>query len=248
MRIRSRPAARFAVLIAVLAAIGLLAALLGTPDQARLEEFVARAGSIGPAVAVAGYALGVLVMVPRTFLSFLVGLLYGWLPGFAYAMVGALLGASIGFACGRLLGREYVDAKLRGWEDAAREKPAGARAGAVHWAQRKLAVADTWLARRGILGMWMLRMIPIAHYGVTSYACGTATVRYRHFLIGSLLGSIPGALGYTAVGASLLSGGGVPLALGLTTGLALLSLGTIMLFRRRAAAGSPSPRTPSRTG
>ena len=241
MRLLSRPAARFAVLIAALAAIGLIAALLGPPDQARLEEFVARAGSIGPAVAVGGYALGLLVMVPRTFLSFLVGLLYGWLPGFAYAMAGALLGASIGFACGRLLGREYVDAKLRAWEDATREKPAGTRARAIHWVQTRLAVADTWLAERGVVGMWILRMVPIAHYGITSYACGTATVRYRHFLIGSLLGSIPGALGYTAVGASLLSGGGVPLALGLTTLLALLSLGTITWIRRRtAAAGNPS--------
>lgn len=233
LRIPAGPARRFLILVAVLAAIGLAAVLLGPPDQDRLAALADEAGSVGPFVAVAGYALGVVLMVPRTMLSFVSGLLFGWAPGFAYAMLGALLGASAGYAAGHLLGRDFVDARLDAWSHLA-DEPTTARARVSRWIRTRLAIADKWLERRGILGVWILRTIPVAHYGLTSYACGTAAVRYRHFLLGTLGGSIPGALGYTAVGSALLDTASLPLALGGAWALTLVSLGAMALVRRRA--------------
>lgn len=225
---------RFIALVAVLAAVVAAVALIGPPDTSALARAAAHAGSVGPFVAVPAYALGVVLCVPRTVLSFATGLLFGWLPGFGYAMVGALLGASAGFAAGRMMGREYVDERLAAW--AALELDGGSRRARLgHWVRTKLTVADTWLAKRGVMGVWILRTIPIAHYGVTSYACGTAAVRYRHYLIGTLIGSVPGALGYAAVGSSLVDAGSIPLMLGVATLTTLVSLGTAMLVRRRVA-------------
>lgn len=223
---------RFVALVAALGAVAVTVALLGPPDTAALARTAERAGSVGPLVAVPAYALGIVLCVPRTVLSFASGLLFGWLPGFGYAMAGALLGASAGFAAGRLMGREFVDARLAAW--AALELDGGSRRARLgHWVRTRLAVADTWLARRGVMGVWILRTIPIAHYGVTSYACGTAAVRYRHYLLGTLIGSVPGALGYAAVGSSLLDAGSIPLMLGVAAATTLVSLGTAALIRRR---------------
>ncbi|MEV0645787.1 TVP38/TMEM64 family protein [Phytomonospora sp. NPDC050363] len=234
------PARRFLLLVVVLIAIGVTALVLGPPDQAWLASLADRAGSVGPVVAVAGYAVGVVVMVPRTMLSFVSGLLFGWMPGFVYAMLGALIGSSAGFAAGRLLGRDFVDSRLDAWSRLEGEEPETVRGRLSRWVRRRLAIADKWLERRGILGVWILRTIPVAHYGLTSYACGTAAVRYRHFLLGTLGGSIPGALGYTAVGSSLLDTASLPLTLGLAWALTLVSLGAVTLVRRRTEARAAS--------
>ena len=245
LRIPAGPARRFLFLVAVLMAIGAVAVLVGPPDQETLTSFTREAGSVGPLVAIGGYALGVVLMVPRTMLSFVSGLLFGWMPGFAYSMCGAMLGASAGYAAGNLLGREFVDARLNAWS-ALDDDAKTARARLSRWIRVRLAVADKWLERRGVLGVWILRTIPVAHYGLTSYACGTAAVRYRHYFLGTLGGSIPGALGYTAVGSSLLDTGSLPLALGGAWALTLLSLGTVTLVRRRMERKAEAADTPSR--
>ncbi|GLZ75744.1 hypothetical protein Afil01_05510 [Actinorhabdospora filicis] len=228
---RTHPLRRFLTLLAALAAVAITLAITGPPDTSALATAAERAGSVGPLVAVPAYALGIVLCVPRTVLSFASGLLFGWLPGFGYAMAGALLGASAGFAVGRLMGREYVDARLAAWS----ELESGQKGRLGIWVRQKLALADGWLAKRGVMGVWILRTIPIAHYGVTSYACGTSGVRYRHYFIGTLVGSIPGALGYAAVGSSLVDAGSIPLMLGVAAATTLVSLGTAALIRRRTA-------------
>jgi uncharacterized membrane protein YdjX (TVP38/TMEM64 family) len=46
----------------------------------------------------------------------------------------------------------------------------------------------------------LLRVCPIAHYTLVSYAAGLSGVSLRSFLIGSTVGILPGAILYPLVG------------------------------------------------
>jgi|GEM_PF-498273 len=239
---------KFGALAVSITAAAVAVALFGAPDLQALQKAAIGLGPVGSVVAITGIALAILIMVPRTILAITTGMLFGWLPAAVYITVGALIGASTGFALGRLLGREYVAAKLVAWSaptspepDSSEPPPVhGLRHRSVAWLKRQLTNVDSWLERDGILGIWIVRMIPVAHYGITSYAAGVATVRYRHFLIGTLLGTIPGAIGFTAVGGAVLEPEKLPLASGLATLVGLLGLTVTWLVRRRRRDSRPS--------
>lgn len=225
-----RPAARFTLLVAGAATAAALAALL-VPDRDGLVAALDSAGGLNPFLAVLGTWVLILAMVPRTALAFVCGLLFGLGPGSGYVLAGALLGASTAFAVGRLLGREFVDGVL------AREHP-GWR-GAL---SARMARLDGWLGRHGVLGVVTVRFLPIAPYGLVSYAFGTSATRYRDFLLGSTAGVLPSTLGYAALGAAVLGPSAVPVGAAVIGGLGLLSLAvTIALHRVRKNGFQPSP-------
>ncbi|GAA3220136.1 hypothetical protein GCM10010468_44540 [Actinocorallia longicatena] len=215
---------RFGSLVAV-AAVAAPAALFLMPDREVITDFVAGAGAFGPVLAVAGTWLLTLALFPRTALAFVGGVLFGLGPGAFYVLVGALLGAATAFAAGRVLGREFLEERL-----------AGEGRIAV-----RLARLDGWLGAHGVLGVLSLRLLPVAPYGLVSYAFGTSATRFRDFMAGSALGAIPTTLGYAALGASVLSSSALPLTLGILSGLGLLSL--FVAFRLRRAGTPRSPET-----
>lgn len=225
---------RFAVLILVIAVLVSIVAWLGPPDPQRLEAAMTGTGVVGPVIAILGVAAGIVVMIPRTVLSIASGLIFGWLPGFAYIVLGCLIGASVGFLIGRWLGRDFVADKLAAWSlipRSTRSRPIHHKV--LYWMEHGLVFVDRWLSRHGVLGVWTARVLPIAHFGLLSYGCGAAAVQYRHFAAGTAIASIPGALGYTAVGGAVLAAGGIPLALGIAAVMNAASLTAMFFLRRR---------------
>ena len=222
---------RFVVLVVGLCLALSAAAFWGT-TKPLLEGF----GDLGPLTAlpaISGVAVAIVAMVPRTLVAVTAGALFGWVPAIAYVLVGALLGASIAFATGRWLGRDFVAAKLRSWADPTRR---GTSRRAAAWLKRQVVAVDAWLERDGIMGIWIIRMVPVTHYGVTSYIAGAAAVRYGHFLVGTLLATIPGAVGFTAVGGAVVDRADLPWAGGVATAAGIVGLAAAWLVRRRFAS------------
>jgi uncharacterized membrane protein YdjX (TVP38/TMEM64 family) len=212
---------RFGLLVAGAALAAGLAALV-LPDRDGLVRLVESAGSLGPALAVFGTSLLILAMFPRTVLAFVGGLLFGMGPGALYSLAGALIGASVAFWLGRVMGRDLIDLAVK-----SAETP-GVRGRIA----RRITRVDAWLGRHGILGVLTIRLLPIAPYGLMSYAFGTSATRYRDFLLGSLIGAAPTTFGYAALGAAVLGPGAVPTALGVISGLGLLSVVLTIGLRR----------------
>ena len=219
-----RSGARFWSLVVAGAAVAALAAAFLLPDRGVIVEFVRDAGAFGPFLAVTGTWLLTLALVPRTALAFAGGVLFGLGPGSLYVLVGALLGAATAFAAGRVLGREFLEERLKGDGRLA----------------KGLARLDGWLGRHGVLGVLSLRLLPIAPYGLVSYAFGTSATRFRHFIAGSALGATPSTLGYAALGAAIWGASAMPMALALISGMGLLSLFVTFRLRRVAAPRSPA--------
>ncbi|MAO79126.1 TVP38/TMEM64 family protein [uncultured Nocardioides sp.] len=171
---------RLAALVVAFVVAAVALQLSGWDGPEQLRSSVEDAGAWGPVLYVIGYAALVLVPTPASVLTILGGALFGLVEGVLLAWLGAVLGAVGGFAIGRRLGRPAVDRLLGG----------------------RLAQADRVLAEHGLSAVLAVRLVPLFPFTPLNYASGLVGVRWRHYLVGSALGMLPGATAYAAVGAS----------------------------------------------
>jgi uncharacterized membrane protein YdjX (TVP38/TMEM64 family) len=179
---RRRAVRRLLLLAGAVAALAGGAAVL--PLDA-VRQAASSLGAVGPAAAVAAGALLMAALVPRTAISVACGALFGALSGFWCALAAALLGAVLTYAAGRWAGRGFLAARAGG----------------------RLHRLDAWLSRRGLLAVVVVRLLPIAPYGLVGYAYGTTSVRRRHYLTGTLIGAAPSCFSYATIGAAVVAPG-----------------------------------------
>ncbi|MGH3750525.1 MAG: TVP38/TMEM64 family protein [Micromonosporaceae bacterium] len=153
------------------------------PDRTVLTDHVRVLGGWAPVAAVAATAAMVTVLVPRTFLAAVAGLLLGPVMGGACVLAGAAIGASLAFGVGRWLARDFVRSR------------------------RRIAAVDQWVSSGGVLSVLTVRLLPVAPFGLVSYAFGASGVRFPAYLAGTALGVVPSTAVYATVGANAMSPG-----------------------------------------
>lgn len=146
-------------------------------EWANLDALVAFARNLEdlpftPLAVVACYVLAGLVMVPVTLLIAVTGIVFGPLTGSLYAIGGTLLSATVAYGLGQWLGRDTVQRVL------------GTRI-------NKLSKR---IAKRGIVAMVIIRMLPVAPFTVVNVVAGASHISLRDYLIGTLLGMLPGII------------------------------------------------------
>lgn len=195
---------RAGTLVVLLAVAVVVAFTVPLPSMDEIHAWIDRAGFLGAAGFVVGYALVTLTPVPKNVVSIAAGFAWGLGVGVTLVMLGALLGAALAFLLGRALGRDAI------------ERFTGARVQAV----------DELLQRRGLLSMIGVRLIPVLPFTVINYAAGLTAVRVRDYALGTVIGIIPGTFAYVAVGAyGAELNGGFFVALGV---LGVLTIGGIL--------------------
>ena len=209
VRLIGSPWPRLMFLVALLAGAAALLATQGTPDVDALRDRVAATGPWAPLLFTAGYALGTVLLVPGVLLTATAGALFGVVGGSAVVLVGATLGAVASFLLGRLLGRPAVERLVGG----------------------RLQRLDRFLARRGLVAVIGLRLVPLVPFALLNYGSGVTAVRLRDYTIDSAIGMTPGIIAYTAVGGSLTDPTS-PQFLAAVTGLATLTLAGALAARR----------------
>jgi phospholipase D1/2 len=111
-----------------------------------------------------------LVAFPLLVLVAVAAMVFGPLLGPLYTLVGATLSAALTFAIGRRIGRETV------------RKLAGQR---VNDLSRRLA-------KRGLVTIAFVRMLPIAPFSIVNVVAGASHIRWSDFLLGTVIGLLPG--------------------------------------------------------
>lgn len=111
-------------------------------------------------MAVGGFALAALLMVPLTLLAMIGGMVFGGWQAFAYVLGGALLAALLGFLAGRTLGHDLLRR---------------------HEASR-LGRLSRQLVQRGTVAVAVLRLVPIAPFAVFNLVAGSSHLGLRQFL------------------------------------------------------------------
>lgn len=203
--------------------LGALAALLvglfvaeqwrGWDDVRVLRDQVESAGPLGAVAFIVGYALLCLLPAPKAVLTALGGALYGLWLGALLSWVAAMTGAVVAFGLGRALGRGAVDSLTGG----------------------RVARADRMLTEHGLGAVVAARLVPVVPFTAINYSAGLTGVKWRHYLVGSALGMVPGSLAYAALGAWGTDPWGI--FAGLAALVVLVVVGT--LVARRLVAGDP---------
>lgn len=234
-RARRRIAFSIGLLVAVLA---LTAAWRLTPlrEYLDLQTVLAATTQIqalpaSPAIVLGVFLLASLVSFPITLLIVVTMLAFGPWAGAAYAVTGCLLGAAAGFGAGHALGRDTV----------------------TRLAGPRINELSTRLARRGIFAVIAVRVIPVAPFTVVNLVAGASHIRLRDFMIGTLIGILPGiaavALFTDRIVASLTTPDTVNFVL---LAVVIVLIGACAFFAsrwlRRRADRDETPRTPDYKG
>lgn len=131
---------------------------------------VLQSQSVTPWLVVPVFAIAATLAVPLTLLVVAVVLAFGGALGFVYALSGALLSAILSYLLGQWAGHSLL------------KRYSGHR---LHRLSQKLS-------KRGVLTIITMRIIPIAPFAVINVVAGASHIRLRDFVLGSLIGFLPG--------------------------------------------------------
>jgi len=138
----------------------------------RLREAL---GVWAPLAFVLLYAIGTLVAAPGSILSLTGGLLFGTVLGGTLIVVGASCGAICAFLLARYAGRDAIARFIRGGQ---------------------LEKFDKLVRGSGLSAVLFTRLVPLFPFNFLNFAWGLTSVRLRDYVIGTVIGIIPGTFVY----------------------------------------------------
>ncbi len=202
---------RLAAFLALLLVSVGVALTLDLPSASQIRERIDSYGWAAPVVFVAAYALITLAPMPKNVLSAVAGLLFGLLGGSLLVWLAAMVGAVVAFGLGRLLGRDAVE----------------------RLTSTRVQRVDDLIARRGLLAVVAVRLVPVVPFTAINYTAGLTGVRLWEYAVGTAVGIIPGTVAYVALGTFGGSPGSWPFLLSASVLVVLSAAGLLAVRRRR---------------
>jgi phospholipase D1/2 len=160
-----------------------------------------------PFVVMLAYTPACFVLFPRPLITLFSVIAFGTALGLVYATAGIVIAAIVTYIIGRRMDR----AKVR------------------KFAGPKLNRVSELLRTKGLLAVTILRLVPVAPFAVGGVVAGAIRVKVWHFVLGTLIGMLPGTFAMTVFGSQIQAGlrnpGGINFWLvgGAVAGLAVIS-------------------------
>jgi len=192
---------------------GLAAYFLGGINPVQLQAWLNQAGIWAPIIYIVLYSVATVLVFPSTALNLTGGAIFGPWLGTLWTSIAAVIAAIVSFAFTRTVGREIIAQKL-----------------ANRWQSM-----DAEMRQGGLFYIFAIRLLPIIPYGLVNFAAGLTSIRFRDYLIGTILGTVPGVLPFVMLGSSGLQAMRTGDILPLVSSLALIGLlvGGATWYRRR---------------
>jgi len=119
------------------------------------------------------------IPIPSELVLICGGAAFGLLPGWLVGALGSVAAAFIGF---------YISRK-------------GGRSVAIRFVgERGIEFADNWFNRWGVWAVLLGRFAPFIPFDVISYSAGLTQMKFRSFIIPTVVGTLPRALFYAFLG------------------------------------------------
>jgi uncharacterized membrane protein YdjX (TVP38/TMEM64 family) len=129
---------------------------------------------------VAAYIIATVLLLPGSILTLAAGFVFGLPLGVALVSLSSVLGACCAFIVARYLARDWIAARIA-------EVP-------------RFSALDTAVGKDGFLIVLLVRLSPIFPFNLTNYSLGLTSVRFRHYLLASWIGMLPGTILYVYIG------------------------------------------------
>ncbi len=154
--------------------------ILSQGDVAGLRDYLLSFGIWAPIVSALLMILqAIAAPLPAFLLTFANGLAFGTFWGGMLSLVSAALAAAISFGLARALGRGPVEALI-------------GRAG--------LDSADRWFLPWGAYAVLVARLVPVVSFDAISFAAGLTRMRFRGFMVATVVGMTPATFVYAYLG------------------------------------------------
>jgi phospholipase D1/2 len=129
---------------------------------------------LGP-VMITGFCLGGCLGIPVTLMVTLMALVFPPWQAFLFSYGSTLVSAAMGFGLGKRLGQTFIE----------------------QYAGKRIRDISLKIARQGVFFLAFLRLVPIAPFTIINTVGGASHVRFRDFMLGTMIGSIPGTFAVT---------------------------------------------------
>ncbi|MDI1259489.1 VTT domain-containing protein [Aquabacterium sp.] len=130
------------------------------------------ASPLGPLAVLGGYVLAVVLAMPILLMISVGTLVFGPWLGMVYSLVGMLSGAVVTYGVGRLSGAYLLD----------------------RFGDPQVQHLASRLKDRSLLAIIFLRAFPVAPFLVINVTAGALRVRFRDYVLGTVLGVLPGTI------------------------------------------------------
>lgn len=193
------------------AELGTAWSLLVDGDPEPLRDWLLQFGAWAPVVsAVLQVATSIFPPLPSFLVAIANAMVYGAVLGGLLTFVTALLAAAVCFGIARLVGRPGVVRIV---------------------SLDSLKKVDGFMQRRGLLAVFLARLIPFINPDVVSYAAGVTAIGWVPFLLAIGIGSIPAVIFYSVVGAAAIES--TPWVIAMVVVGTVLPIVLLVMFRRR---------------
>ncbi|MCX7904222.1 MAG: TVP38/TMEM64 family protein [Caloramator sp.] len=150
-------------------------------DINKLRNIVGYNKIIAPIIFLILCTVRPLLLLPVGIFSTLGGLMFGAFLGTFYTLVGSIFGSIIAYFIAKKFGKDLVDRLLKG-------------------KYRKIKINPK---ENGFIITFILRVVPILPFDAVSYICGISNINFKDYLLGTIVGIIPGTFIYSYFGSSL---------------------------------------------
>lgn len=149
-----------------------------------IKQYISHFGIWAPLVFLILYSIkSFIIFIPAGIFMLAAGLSFGTFLGALILIVGTLLSSTVGFVFARYFGKDYVQKKLQ---------------------NTKFSNLGGRIAQKGFLIILLLRLVPILPYDAINYICGLSKIRYRDFILATLIGTVPACFLYAYLGENIL--------------------------------------------
>ncbi|HCI43997.1 MAG TPA: TVP38/TMEM64 family protein [Candidatus Omnitrophica bacterium] len=146
------------------------------------KEKIDSFGIWGPVIYIVLYVLRPLILFPAAVFSASAGAIWG-LQGLLYLLIGANLSAIAEFIIARYFAREAVEKLIKG----------------------KFNSIDQAVEKNGFVTVLLIRLIPNVAWDIQNLALGLTKVKFRDYVLATLIGILPGSFALVYFGSSFIS-------------------------------------------
>ena len=151
-------------------------------DFKHIKRFIKSYGKFSFLCFIIIYSLKpILFIVPTSLLTVIAGNIFGPFVGLALSMFSSFIAASIAFYLARFFGKPLVD-KLIG---------------------KKTLKLDENIEKNGFIIMLLMRLSIVFPFDPLGYASGLTKIKYRDFILGTMLGILPEMTVYSFMGRNI---------------------------------------------
>ncbi|MEB3342956.1 TVP38/TMEM64 family protein [Okeania sp.] len=159
-------------------ATGIAVYFLGGIAPESIQTWLRKAGIWAPIIYIIIYSISTILLLPSTALNLTGGAIFGPWIGTIWTSIAAIIAAIIAFIFTRTVGREAIKKRLAGkWE-----------------------AMDAEIRQGGMFYMAAIRLLPIIPYGLVNFVAGLTSVTFKDYLLGTIIGTVPGVLPFVMLG------------------------------------------------